>query len=90
MIVFGDESGISHRPTSALRGCSSVVQSHFNRNRVWMIPGMHLFDLTIRLMSDYVDSTEGQTIIGSSPSCTPELSPVEFLCAWQKCSMSSG
>ena len=97
VIVFIDESGLSERPTRvrtwALKGCTPVVQFHFNWKHVSAVAGLtrstflfRLYDGAVksRIVREYLDSTKGAVQMALLPAYSPDLNPVEYLWAWLK------
>ena len=62
MIVFIDESGLSERPTRvrtwALKGCTPVVQFHFNWKHVSAVAGLTRSNFLFRLYDGAVKSAQ--------------------------------
>ena len=62
MIVFIDESGLSERPTRvrswALKGCTPIVQFHFNWKHVSAIAGLTRANFLFRLYDGAVRSAQ--------------------------------
>ena len=62
MIVFIDESGLSERPTRvrtwALKGCTPVVQFHFNWKHISAVAGLSRSNFLFRLYDGAVKSAQ--------------------------------